>query len=250
MFSYNQSHELRSSAKCARCGHDFVKLMPLQEQTILYEEVRYYLQCSGCQSFRYGTETWDIGSALAIIDSESMGGFSERIDDEPLDLSTKQDIGHRLYTPLVEGSKLGLPSASKEVAQQRAYSPQPGTSSGHSGLGMARFRPDLADTADSDSEDDTGTVQSTQYLAKSRNKEYYNCDICGRGFVRREHYIGHRATHTDKSLYKCDICARGFAQKGHLKLHQPIHSSVKPFRCKICGRDFILRINLIEHICI
>lgn len=47
--------------------------------------------------------------------------------------------------------------------------------------------------------------------------------------------------------FKCEVCTRGFSRKDKLKLHLMIHSGDKPLKCEACGKAFLRRDHLKNH---
>lgn len=47
--------------------------------------------------------------------------------------------------------------------------------------------------------------------------------------------------------FKCDVCSRGFSRKDKLKLHVMIHRGDKPLKCDVCGKAFLRRDHLNNH---
>ncbi|XP_034230508.1 zinc finger protein 436-like [Thrips palmi] len=47
--------------------------------------------------------------------------------------------------------------------------------------------------------------------------------------------------------FKCEVCTRGFSRKDKLKLHLMIHSGDKPLKCDSCGKAFLRRDHLKNH---
>lgn len=53
----------------------------------------------------------------------------------------------------------------------------------------------------------------------------FQCEMCDRGFYRKEHLQRHIRTHTKEKPYSCDICQYKFGRKDALQTHKArVHS--------------------------
>lgn len=105
----------------------------------------------------------------------------------------------------------------------------------------------------------------------------YQCDICGRRFLRRpmlrKHIRAHKGLaktykcsycdksltsssslkdhlniHTGKRPYVCNLCGNGFARRNYLTAHLRTHTKEKPYKCEKCGSAFSQRGTLTMHL--
>lgn len=51
----------------------------------------------------------------------------------------------------------------------------------------------------------------------------YQCNICGKKFLRNCYLIIHRRIHEGLRPFKCDVCSLSFTQKGDMKRHRMRH---------------------------
>lgn len=75
----------------------------------------------------------------------------------------------------------------------------------------------------------------------------YICDLCNKGFTRKEDFLGHCFAHGGEKPHNCHICNKGFIRKGHLKAHLQTHSGTKPFSCEVCKQGFSRKEDLLGH---
>lgn len=73
------------------------------------------------------------------------------------------------------------------------------------------------------------------------------CEICSRGFKRREHLYQHMKLHTGFRPYICEHCNKAFMRKEHVIRHSTLHSGQKNFTCNICDKSFSRNDNLLKH---
>lgn len=78
--------------------------------------------------------------------------------------------------------------------------------------------------------------QITQHCNLKHNpeKNYVNCNICGRRVIRRG-LANHRRLHLNQRSFECTICGAGFNTDTLLKKHAYVHSSVKRWNCHLCS---------------
>ncbi|XP_015601125.1 uncharacterized protein LOC107270541 isoform X2 [Cephus cinctus] len=73
------------------------------------------------------------------------------------------------------------------------------------------------------------------------------CQICGKGFFRRNDLRTHLNIHLGTNLCICEICGRKFNHVSNLIRHCRIHAGVKPYPCCICGKRFTQIGSLARH---
>lgn len=82
--------------------------------------------------------------------------------------------------------------------------------------------------------------------AKQVNGRYI-CEICQKTLADRRTFLLHTRLHIGKNLKHCDICGRGFAKKNHLDRHKATHST--HFACKNCSETFRTKALRRKHSC-
>ena len=53
---------------------------------------------------------------------------------------------------------------------------------------------------------------------------FNRCEVCNKGFLRRERYVTHVRIHTGEKPFVCAVCSRGYRDKRELKKHQASHN--------------------------
>ena len=88
------------------------------------------------------------------------------------------------------------------------------------------------------------TVQLYKHI-KQYHSEKLPCTHCGKLFTswNMKRHIERQHTSNDDKKYKCDVCGKGFARKEHLPDHKNIHTGEKPYKCKFCSACFASRGN-------
>lgn len=89
-------------------------------------------------------------------------------------------------------------------------------------------------------------ANTVQHSSSSQQKTHV-CDICQRGFKRREHLYQHMKLHTGFRPYICEHCNKSFMRKEHVIRHSTLHSGQKNFTCNICDKSFSRNDNLLKH---
>ncbi|ELK23337.1 Zinc finger protein 615 [Myotis davidii] len=86
-----------------------------------------------------------------------------------------------------------------------------------------------------------------QQRTHTREKPFFICSNCGRGFLQNRDLIVHRRSHRGPKPCICNECGKGFVNKSNLTVHRRIHTGEKPHVCNECGKGFIQKGDLIAH---
>ncbi|XP_030263869.1 zinc finger protein 721-like [Sparus aurata] len=102
-------------------------------------------------------------------------------------------------------------------------------------------------SSESHSDNKNNTNFSEIQQSTLRDKKYFRCDSCGRGFKQRLSWQRHLRIHTHGRTFACKTCGKVFAKSSNLKVHMRIHTGEKPYSCKTCGKDFRYSNALKDH---
>ncbi|CAG0881135.1 unnamed protein product [Darwinula stevensoni] len=81
------------------------------------------------------------------------------------------------------------------------------------------------------------------------NEKPFRCEVCNRGFTRKDICKRHMLIHTGQKPYSCELCEKSFTFNITLKRHMEcVHNqTVRPFMCETCGKSFKRNAHLQEH---
>ena len=52
----------------------------------------------------------------------------------------------------------------------------------------------------------------------------YQCDMCGKSFIRKDSFRIHKMTHSSEKTHECDVCGKAFHMFSGLYHHKKIHT--------------------------
>ncbi|KAG2461744.1 ZBT41 protein, partial [Polypterus senegalus] len=92
------------------------------------------------------------------------------------------------------------------------------------------------------------SVRERLHLRVHHDDKRYECDECGKTFIRHDHLTKHKKIHSGEKPYKCQVCNQTFRIKKTLTKHMVIHSDARPFNCPHCNATFKRKDKLKYHI--
>ncbi|XP_070547163.1 gastrula zinc finger protein XlCGF57.1-like [Ptychodera flava] len=90
------------------------------------------------------------------------------------------------------------------------------------------------------------SVLQTHMKSHSDERNFY-CQVCGKDFKKKDHYVRHVKNHEGEKPYMCEHCGKNFGRKEHLMQHSVVHTKEKNFLCDYCGKSFSNKANLYVH---
>ncbi|XP_064617316.1 oocyte zinc finger protein XlCOF26-like [Liolophura sinensis] len=106
-------------------------------------------------------------------------------------------------------------------------------------------------------QEDFEVIMEKKTLEGKKTAKLFTCEVCDRGFTRRDSWRRHHQTqHGDKEKkkktekYFCRVCAQHFTLRNNWLRHQRTHhqpQTNKRFTCPTCDRTFFRREHLIRH---
>uniref|UniRef100_UPI00358FDBC4 LOW QUALITY PROTEIN: zinc finger protein 64-like n=1 Tax=Myxine glutinosa TaxID=7769 RepID=UPI00358FDBC4 len=76
----------------------------------------------------------------------------------------------------------------------------------------------------------------------------FKCDVCGKGFSRRDKLKVHTRLHSGERPHACTLCSYTAADGSSLSKHLRVHRDERPFRCQICPYASRNSSQLIVHL--
>lgn len=80
-------------------------------------------------------------------------------------------------------------------------------------------------------------------------KGTFVCDRCGKCFSYKRNLRVHIMTHlpVEARKYQCNICGKKFVRNSTLTIHKRIHSGVRPYECDVCSFSFKQKGDMKRH---
>uniref|UniRef100_A0A8C9RSA7 Zinc finger and BTB domain containing 41 n=1 Tax=Scleropages formosus TaxID=113540 RepID=A0A8C9RSA7_SCLFO len=99
----------------------------------------------------------------------------------------------------------------------------------------------------------------TKHKKIHSGEKAHQCEECGKCFRRHDHLTVHyRSVHLGEkvwqkykaALHQCEVCKKEFKGKSSLEMHFRTHSGEKPYRCPTCNQTFRIKKTLTKHMVI
>ena len=85
-----------------------------------------------------------------------------------------------------------------------------------------------------------------QTSEQNPRKESYQCDVCGKVFVKAKPLWNHKFQVHNKDYHQCKQCLKLFKTKAILIKHiRQVHDEIK-YRC-LCSKEFTQKVSLLRH---
>lgn len=76
----------------------------------------------------------------------------------------------------------------------------------------------------------------------------YKCWICHKKYVTRSGVLMHvKVKHEGQFSAYCEICGKGFQRKLHLIGHMAVHGLPMQYECSVCGQKYAHKTSLRSH---
>ena len=84
---------------------------------------------------------------------------------------------------------------------------------------------------------------------RSKPAALFKCQWCNALFKTPHGRKAHiRKNHGNDPNFRCEVCGKGFLMKGHYVGHMNMHFNVKSFECPTCPRKFAYKSSLKSHV--
>ncbi|KAJ6658431.1 hypothetical protein lerEdw1_020135 [Lerista edwardsae] len=131
------------------------------------------------------------------------------------------------------------------------------------------------------------SVRERLHLRVHHDDKRYECEECGKTFIRHDHLTKHKKIHSGEKAHQCEECGKCFGRRDHLTVHYKsvhlgekvwqkykatfhqcevckkifkgkssldmhfrTHSGEKPYKCQICNQSFRIKKTLTKHMVI
>ena len=86
-------------------------------------------------------------------------------------------------------------------------------------------------------------------MVKHEGKKYTcSFDNCDRTINTKQEFYVYEKLHKYQYAYTCEICGKGFVKHDHFEIHCNRLNNLKPFTCDKCGRKFFCKNELKRHL--
>ena len=58
-----------------------------------------------------------------------------------------------------------------------------------------------------------------------KSEDLFVCEVCKKGFSRKQNFKTHFLTHTGEKPHVCEVCNKGFSEKKYLNRHLLTHTN-------------------------
>merc|ERR1712179_122911 len=77
--------------------------------------------------------------------------------------------------------------------------------------------------------------------------DLWECNYCGKTFVRKNHAKSHAEIHMNNVLHSCEVCNKSFRTKDSLRVHVRMIHTDETFVCTVCGKSGLSKIAFKNH---
>jgi KRAB domain-containing zinc finger protein len=84
--------------------------------------------------------------------------------------------------------------------------------------------------------------------SNKRQIRKYQCEECGKHFLKLDVYEKHVKSHRGKTCFICTECGKEFRRKHEFQQHSRTHTGEKPHKCRFCGRTFSQKNSMKRHL--
>ena len=88
-------------------------------------------------------------------------------------------------------------------------------------------------------------LQIEQMIEK--NGLLWECKVCGKTFVRKNHAKSHTEIHLNGISHDCSVCSKTFHTRDSMRVHVKNAHSDATFVCNVCGKSGMSRMIFKNH---